>query len=262
MNVALAATHHDPDGRLYLQMVRAFPRLRQYFDSIAILLTPTSAVQTQSWLAQADITLRVAPPDEPIGHLHLGRWRRGAVDLALQAFPHADWFLFCDLDRVLHWIEYWPDELMATLEGLLAADVTVLGRTPRALASHPRAQVATESLVNEVFERITGYGWDVMAAARGLSRRAAHLIATTSRDDSIGADCTWLLLAQQAGLTMAYRATEGLEFETLDRFTDEVAALGSAEAWIERFDADLRNWLMRVDLARTVIAALAASKAQ
>jgi hypothetical protein len=61
---------------------------------------------------------------------------------------------------------------------------------------------------------------------------------------------------------MVYRATEGLEFETLDRFTDEVAALGSAEAWIERFDADLRNWLMRVDLARTVIAALAASKAQ
>ncbi len=262
MNVALAATHHDPDGRLYSQMVRAFPRLQQYFDNIAILLTPTSAAQTQSWLVQADITLRVAPPDEPIGHLHLGRWRRGAVDLALQAFPDSDWFLFCDLDRVLHWIEYWPDELMVTLEGLPAADVTVLGRTPRALASHPRAQVATESLVNEVFGRMTGYGWDVMAAARGLSRRAAHLIATTSQDDSIGADCTWLLLAQQAGLTMAYRATEGLEFETLDRFTDEVAALGSAEAWIERFDADLRNWLMRVDLARTVIAALAASKAQ
>jgi hypothetical protein len=47
-----------------------------------------------------------------------------------------------------------------------------------------------------------------------------------------------------------------LEFETLDRHADEVAALGSARAWLDRFDADPRNWLMRIDLARTAIAAL------
>ncbi len=256
MSVILAATHHDPDGRLYQQMVRTFTTLRQYFDGIAVLLTPTSVPMTRSWLEQAEIALKVAPMNEPIGHLHLGRWRRGAVEAALQAFPAAEWFLFCDLDRVLHWIEHWPDELRIILDNLPAADVTVFGRTPRALATHPQAQVATESLVNEVFRRITGQAWDVMAAARGLSRRAATLITTASRDDSIGADCTWLLLAQQAGLTLTYCATEGLEFETLDRYADEVTALGSARAWLDRFDADPRNWLMRIDLARTAIAAL------
>ncbi|MEF3273543.1 MAG: hypothetical protein K6356_03955 [Chloroflexus sp.] len=256
MTVVLAATHHDPDGRLYTQMVRIFPALRDLFTGIAILLTPTSVPATREWLAQAGITLQVGSADEPIGHLHLGRWRRGAVHIALNAFPNAEWFLFCDLDRVLHWMEYWPDELAATLQALPAADITVLGRTARALASHPRAQAATEAIVNEVFARMTGQVWDVMAAARGLSRRAAELITATSRDDSIGADCTWLWLAQQAGLRLTYRATEGLEFETLDRYADEVAALGGAQAWLDRFDADLRNWLMRMDLARAVIAAL------
>ncbi|WP_298816936.1 hypothetical protein [Chloroflexus sp.] len=256
MNIVLAATHHDPDGRIYDQMARTFPPLRDLFGGIAILLTPTSALSTREWLARADIAFEVGSADQPIGHLHLGRWRRGAVQLALTAFPKAEWLLFCDLDRVLHWVECWPDELAATIQALPAADLTVLGRTPRALASHPRAQVATETVVNEFFARITGQAWDVMAAARGLSRRAAELIVTTSRDDSIGADCTWLQLAQQAGLKLVYRATEGLEFETLDRYLDEVAILGGAQAWLDRFDADPRNWLMRIDLARAVIVAL------
>lgn len=256
MTIILAATHHDPDGRLHQQMVRLFPALRQHFDGIAVLVTPISVPITQAWLAQAEIALRIGAASEPIGHQYLGRWRRGAVQTALETFPTADWLLFCDLDRILHWLEYWPEELAATVAELPAADLTVLGRTPRALASHPRAQVATEAIVNEVFARMTGLAWDVMAAARGLSRQAAELIVTASRDDSIGADCTWLLLAQRAGLTLRYRATEGLEFETLDRYLDEVAALGGAQAWLDRFDADPRNWLMRIDLARTVVAAL------
>lgn len=259
MTIVLAATHHDPDGRLYQQMVRLFPALQRQFAGIAVLVTPTSVPVTQAWLEQAAIALRIGAADEPIGHLHLGRWRRGAVQLALDAFPNAEWLLFCDLDRVLHWIEYWPDELAATLAELPAFDLTVLGRTPRAFASHPRAQAVTEAMVNEVFARKTGLGWDIMAAARGLSRQAAELIVSVSRDDSIGADCTWLLLVQQAGFTVGYRATEGLEFETLDRYRDEVATLGGAQAWLDRFDADPRNWLMRIDLARTVIAALGAN---
>ncbi len=256
MTIVLAATHHDPDGRLHQQMVRLFPALQRHFAGIAVLVTPTSVPATQAWLAQAAIALRIGLAADPISHLHLGRWRRGAVQLALDAFPNAEWLLFCDLDRILHWIEYWPDELAATLAELPAFDLTVLGRTPRAFASHPRAQTVTEAMVNEVFARKTGLGWDVMAAARGLSRRAAELIVSASRDDSIGADCTWLLLAQRAGLALGYRATEGLEFETLDRYLDEVAALGGVEGWLDRFDADPQNWLMRIDLARTVIAAL------
>ncbi|PMP74590.1 MAG: hypothetical protein C0184_14860, partial [Chloroflexus aggregans] len=81
----------------------------------------------------------------------------------------------------------------------------------------------------------------------------ADLIVTASRDDSIGADCTWLLLAQRAGLQLAYRETEGLEFETLDRYQDEVTTLGGPQAWLDRFDANLNNWLLRLELTYTVV---------
>jgi hypothetical protein len=56
-------------------------------------------------------------------------------------------------------------------------DFTVLGRTPRAFDSHPRIQRDTESIVNHVFGLVSGQTWDVTAAARGLSRRAAEVRA-------------------------------------------------------------------------------------
>ena len=41
------------------------------------------------------------------------------------------------------------------------------------------------------------------------------------------------------------RATEGLEFETADRYGDQVAAAGGVEAWKARLDADPRRWAER-----------------
>ncbi len=51
-------------------------------------------------------------------------------------------------------------------------------------------------------------------------------------------------------MSLGYLETEGMEFETLDRYEDEVAALGGPQAWLDRFDADPRQWLGRIELAR------------
>jgi hypothetical protein len=126
----------------------------------------------------------------------------------------------------------------------------VFGRTLRAFASHPRAQRDTEALANHTFALVSGLRWDMMSACRGLSRSAAELIVATCDDDTVGSDCSWPLLCRRAGLSMAYLETEGMEFETLDRYEDEIAALGGAQAWLERFDADPRQWLGRIALAQ------------
>ena len=73
-------------------------------------------------------------------------------------------------------------------------------------------------------------------------------------DDSVGSDCSWPLICRRAGLRLGYRETEGMEFETMDRFGDEIAALGGARAWLERFDADPRQWLLRLELAHAEVA--------
>lgn len=251
MRIVLAATHHDPDLRLYDQTVRVLPRLRELYDGLAVMLTPQTDSRSETLLREAGVGLRIGTSEMPTGHMHLGLWRRAAVGVGLDQFPQASHYHFCDLDRVLHWAERYPDELRATLKLIRVYDFTVLGRTARAFNSHPRAQCDTEAIANQVFALVWGAAWDVTAASRGLSQRAAHLIVETCDDDTVGSDCSWPLLARRAGdLSLGYAATEGLEFETMDRFPDEVAALGGEQAWLDRFDADPGQWLYRMDLAR------------
>ncbi|HEU5011467.1 MAG TPA: hypothetical protein VFT66_02910, partial [Roseiflexaceae bacterium] len=114
-----------------------------------------------------------------------------------------------------------------------------------------------ESIVNHVFAMTRGKPWDITAAARGLSRRAAEAIMEGCPDESIGTDASWPLFVQQAGgFSMGYLATEGLEFETADRFGDEVAATGGMAQWIARMDADPRNWAQRLEMAQLSVQAM------
>jgi hypothetical protein len=253
MSTVLAATHHDPDGRLVAQTARVMPALGRLFDGVAVFLTPQSTAEAEATLARHGAATRRGDPALPVGHLHLGLWRRAALAAAAELFPDAGRLLFCDLDRALHWAEQFPEELGGAIDFARGYDCAVFGRTARAFASHPRAQRETEALANHGFALASGLRWDMMSAARGLSRRAAELIVERSRDDTVGSDCSWPLLCRAAGLRLGYLETEGLEFETLDRFGDEIAALGGPQAWLERFDADPRQWAARLELARAEI---------
>ncbi len=256
MTLVLAATHHDAEGRQEPQLARILPLLRDQYAGLALILTPQTVPSTAQLLHDAGALLQIGAANQPTGHLHLGLWRRLAITTALAQFPTATTIHFCDFDRVLHWAEYYPAELAVTLAALPQADCTVLGRTVRAFASHPRVQRDTEALINHTFGLVSGLAWDVTAASRGLSARAAQFIVNHSSDDTIGSDCSWpLLLRREGNFSLAYLATEGLEFETLDRYLDEVAELGGAQAWCDRLDADPQQWLYRLDLARAEIAA-------
>ncbi|MCU0494531.1 MAG: hypothetical protein MUD01_23335 [Chloroflexaceae bacterium] len=257
VTVTLAATHHDADGRMLAQMARVLPLLNSVYCRVTVFQTPATVAESQALLRAHGATVAVGSPATPTGHLHLGIWRRQALALGLHHAAGASHIHFCDLDRVLHWAEFHMAELAATLAALPTADLTVLGRTPRAFASHPRVQRDTESLVNHVFQLSTGLPWDMMAASRGLSLAAAQHIVRESRDDTLGTDCSWpLLLWGQGSFTLSYREVEGLEFETLDRYDDEVAALGGAEAWLNRMDADPQQWAYRLHMAQVEVAAI------
>jgi hypothetical protein len=116
----------------------------------------------------------------------------------------------------------------------------------------------TESSINHVFSTVSGLPWDVTAASRGFSRRAAELLVAGSEDDTIGNDCSWPLFLQQVGnLRLHFLETEGLEFETLDRYSaEELAAVGGVDGWLARLDADPQQWAQRLDTARLEVAAM------
>jgi hypothetical protein len=254
MPVVLAATYHDPEGRLYDQAVRVLPELARCFSGIAIQATHASQQRSLDLLAGVGALIQREAAPESSSLIVLGHARRAALELGLRLGTPV--ILFCDFDRALHWAERYPDELARVAAELGEWDFTVLGRTERAFASHPRIQRDTEAIANTVYTEASGWDWDVTAAARGISRAAAAAILEGCHEQSIGTDVAWpLFLQRRGGFTLGYRATEGLEFETADRYGDQVAAAGGVEAWKARLDADPRRWVQRLDVARAEVAA-------
>jgi hypothetical protein len=254
MNVTLAATYHDPAGRLYDQMVHMLPVLSGIFDGLALRASHAAYPRSLALLSSAGARIS-QETSRTAGMPQLGAARREALQLALQG-PHPA-ILCCDLDRALHWAEWYPEELETVAGRLGDHDFTILGRTPRAFDSHPRTQRDTETIVNRVFAAFSGHAWDVLSGARGLSRRAAEALLAGCPDPEFSVDVSWPLFLERAGgYTLGYLEAEGLEFETADRYGDEVARAGGPAPWKAQLDADPRRWLHRLDLARVEIAGL------
>jgi hypothetical protein len=152
--------------------------------------------------------------------------------------------------------------LDAVIAEICSHDLLVLGRTERAWATHPAYQAETEPLFNHVFYLATGRRWDVGAGSRGLSRRAAKLLLSISTEETVGVDAEWplLLLKQppgaEGGLCLGYRACEGLEFETADRFGPEIEAAGGYHAWVTQMSADPARWTYRLQVAQLIAEAV------
>ena len=253
MSVALALVHYDPRALLFDQTVRVLPRLQQVFTDIAVYANVATDPRSLAHLIQSGVRVKAEAIEE--GFNVIGRFRRAAVELALQA--PCPFIIYCDFDRILHWMEFYPEELHRVAQQITQFDFTILGRTPRAFATHPRIQRHTEAIINHVFERVSDQAWDTGAGARGLSRRAATAIVNSNHDDAISNDVTWpLWLQQRGGFSLGYLETEGLEFETPDRFPAEVAQAGGVACWSEQLDDDVQHWAMRLELARIEVAAM------
>jgi hypothetical protein len=248
VDVALAVTLHDPENRLYEQARRVLPVLAEVFSAIALRPSATTNPGVLSLFAAGGAHIDFSTPPAKDG-AKLGLARRAAVALALKC--DAPFVLYCDCDRALHWAEHHPQELAQTAGRLTEHDFTVLGRTPRAFDTHPRVQRDTEAIINHVFGLVSGWEWDVSTGARGLARCAAEAILAGCFDENLSTDVSWpLFLRSAGGFSLGYLQTEGLEFETPDRYGREVALAGGREAWLEQFDADPQRWLERLELAR------------
>lgn len=259
MAVALAGTHHDLDGLLDAQAARILPRLAGLYAGIALILSPETSRATRTLLEAAGALIRTSERGGRDASLSLGHKRREGLALALESVAGATHVHLCDFDRVLHWAEFYPEELRTTQHFLREHDFTVLGRTARAFATHPRVQRDTEAIINHAFGLASGLRWDVSAASRGLSRRAVEAIIAGCPDDTIGNDCSWpLFLQRRNGFSITYLETEGLEFETADRYPAAVAAAGGVEGWIAQIDMNPAHWAQRLELARVEVESVVA----
>lgn len=254
--VVLAATHHDPTDAMVAQMQRVLPDVRELYERVIVYITPTTGPRTEELLRGQQVQVERETALDRMGLEHLGLVRLQTIRYAAET--GATYVHLCDWDRVLHWAEFYPDELRDVVDAIPRHDLLIMGRTARAFATHPRVQRDTETIINHTFGLAFGQELDMTVSARGLSQRALeHLLALPNPEPTIGNDCAWpLYLARFPELVIGYAATEGLEWETPDRHADEIAAAGGLDAWSANVDAQPEQWEFRLRLALIEVEAI------
>ncbi len=278
-DVVLLGAVHDPEGRIAALLPTDLPLLQHQYARIVAICGVATLPATAEALRHAGVTV-IRGDDIPIN----------ARPYALGVMAsHAEWEFvhLCDFDSALHWARRWPDELDAVNATIAAHDFLLLGRTARAMASLPEAQRETERLINLLFARTTGGldPWrltadgagfslraggqaetdpaeetqiDICTGAWGFSRRGIAALHAQSHITDIGFHAEWPLIARDTPeLCCGYVPCEGLEYETADRYGDQIAAAGGIETWHARQNADIRQWRQRISYITQIAAMIA-----
>jgi hypothetical protein len=241
MSVALTCTWR-PHGELP-RLQAHLPQIRTLYSHIVVALIDYDLATRTALEACPEIRL-VLPAD--------GAHSRVA---ALQAAcaTEAEHLHYCDMDRLIRWIETRPEELRRTVAAIPSADCLILGRTPAAYASHPQVMLETEQIINEVASHLLDLPVDICAGSKGLSRRLVRFLLTRIPADGWG-DVSWAMLARRAGFTLAYVAADGLDYETADRYQPRAADTNSQRLLAAAIDRDPEEWARRVRVAREILA--------
>ncbi len=252
--VSLVVTVHQPDERLASLAEAELPALATRYSAIAAYCSSSTHEIILRILRAHGASVHV--DDKSLAGMYaIGHVRRRALRAGLEA--GTSHLQMCDFDRALHWMAHYPRELEGVIAEIFKYDLLVLGRTERAWSTHPPYQAETEPLFNRIFALTTGLPWDVGAGSRGFSRRGAEKLLELSQEPTVGIDAEWpLLLLRQDDFAVGYRPCEGLEFETADRFADEIEAAGSYEAWEAEMSADPARWAFRLRLATLIAEAI------
>jgi len=265
VTVSLAAAW-KPRGEIP-RLQRLLPQLRQVYHSICVSVPPDARTDDVRQLEQLHIAL-VITRDWSHG-------RHAAMQRALQT--SATHIHYADMDRLLRWVETRPDEWQQTIARVQQCDCLIVGRTARAYRTHPQALVQTEAISNLVGSCLLGTRInadergqkevsslvrarlrpiDLSAGSRGFSRRAAEFLMTHSPPGrALGMDAEWPILLRRAGFTIDYVEVDGLDWESADRCAERAADADAQRRTAEAYDADVRHWARRVEVALEIVRA-------
>ena len=243
--IALAATLHDPPGALLGDIERWLPKLAHLYPRIAVASSPPTHARVRALLAAHGVDAG-SPASNTRGPLYRLALRRALVGGAPRVH-------YLDFDRALHWIARRPAELTAVLARARRHPALLVGRTPRAYASHHQALVVTEAAVAELFAARLGLPKriDFLVPSFVLTRPAVERLLARSRARGSTIYGEWVALLVALGDQLSYVECDGLDWETPDRYRNEVRRVGLA-AW-RRAMSTPAEWSMRRTMAKEFV---------
>ena len=130
MTVALAATF-NPRGEIG-RLERLYPQIQAIYSHMIISLPPTAKAQEIEQL-------------ESFGDMQIfvnENWSNGRYAVLEAAHTTgADYIHYCDLDRLIRWVETRSEEWLQTVKCVQEVDCLVIGRTASAWATHPQVMI-------------------------------------------------------------------------------------------------------------------------
>lgn len=246
--VSLVSTLHDSSGWSIAPLKEQAKLLGELYDRRVVVTKMTSqavidALESSGWV--------LAPPKSNIGVDYITDSRRRVLRAGVAG--SADFVHLVDMDRVLHWVAKYPEELRGTVARIPENDFTIIGRTPRAFMTHPSNQFETESIPNRVFSLIYGKDVDITAASRGVSRKAAEIILRHSKGKYFDSDSEWpTIILCKYNLKIGYLEVEGLEWETRLKREEMTLPDGRHVDVKEYYEQNPESWVYRAMLAHMI----------
>ena len=245
--VCLVSTLHDSVGWSPEPLERTTEILDRIYGGKITVVTKMTQTRVLQTLSKFGWTL--VKPFSNVGMAQITDSRRRVLKAALE--NGFDYIHLVDMDRILHWASTYPKELEKVVNSIPGREFIILGRTRRAMETHPKNQVDTETLANRVFNLILGVDMDITAASRGISRSAGEVILRFSRGRFFDSDSEWPIILHCNNFHLDYMETEGLEWETRLKREHMVASDRILDVK-EFYESNPESWVYRLMLAHRI----------
>ncbi|MFX1444514.1 MAG: hypothetical protein ACFFHV_13960 [Promethearchaeota archaeon] len=243
-SVLLSSTLHDPELKFIDLMKSVLPLMETLFKERIVCCTPSTQEKVINFLRAKDFKIIIGNSMDQVGNYKLSI----QASLKYIANPKTQKILYIDFDRLLHWLNNYPNELSNAISTNTNFDYVHIGRTSRAFETHPPTQKETEGIINEIASKILGFPKkkDIISVCFLISKELGNRIIKLKNVTTTGFYSSWPIIFWSIAETKKYIEVEGLEWETPDQFKDEIKELGY-EIWLEKFQS-AKEWRKRVKL--------------
>ncbi|GAA0339900.1 hypothetical protein GCM10008967_32850 [Bacillus carboniphilus] len=226
--VALITVTHDPLGKSLHLFKKVKQELEEVYSELFITISEESSLELIKEMKKSRFKVKVIPKK---GAAHA---RREVLQFGLSG--ESQFFHYMDFDRLLTWSNNHLGELRDVVEEMPKHKYLIIGRTARAMKTHPTEWIETEKVTNKICSLELGKTVDITAGSCSFSRSNAELIHAYSKEKMT--DAEWAMSAYRVGkCDISYMAVDGLEYhEEINGVTRD---LTETEKWLGRLRLSL-----------------------
>ena len=248
-SIILSSTYHDPQFRLKSLLVTALPTIKELFSQVIIFLTPLTNSTASAFLTNEGFQVIIS---ESMKQVEI---YKKSIKIAIDYVenPQIQRIFYIDFDRLIHWINSYPDELKNIVENNSDVHYLHIARTSRAFETHPSTQKETEKIINALSSKTLGFKEtiDVISVCFLFTKELGERILEFNNPTKTGFYGIWPIIFWKFATKNRYIEVEGLEWETPDRFQPEISKVGYDE-WLKKFQSP-EEWKKRVQFIQDTI---------